>query len=99
MFWAHFFEGYGLVIASNVGGSLHFIYLAGDPPDSVRHACEAQENQFVPPILIEAQEERPGCGGATRTSRNPIRRVFQVLFEKIGNLLLKWSHAADSTPV
>lgn len=42
-----FFEGYGLVAASTVGGSLQFIYVAGDPPQSIRDACEREQDQLV----------------------------------------------------
>ena len=48
------FKGYGLVAASVARGRpAVFIYLAGDPPDRLREACERQKDLIVP--LLGAQ--------------------------------------------
>jgi len=54
MFRFRFFDGYGLVVASAASGALRFIYMAGEPPEGVRDACEREKEQLVALIAREA---------------------------------------------
>ena len=46
-FGSRFFKDYGLVVACSTSGQpIRFVYMAGDPPESVRVACEAQKDHL-----------------------------------------------------
>lgn len=89
MFWSRFFEGYGLVVASSLDGRpVSFIYMAGDPPDSVRDACEAQHDQLEALVVAHAEPRRRTLWRVPSLPYTPIRRVLHGVFEKIGHFPL-----------
>jgi hypothetical protein len=90
-----FFEGYGLVAASTASGSLRFIYMAGEPPDSVRDACEREKDELV---ALFAGEGVPPVRAIASGVVERTQRVCYRLLKRVRDFLLNWSHARDATP-
>jgi len=89
-----FFAGYGLVVASTVGGSLHFIYMAGDPPQSVRDACEREKEDLV---ALLARESVPPVRGVARSVEQRAWRACYRGAKRLHDFLLKRTHEPDAT--
>ena len=97
------FEGYGAVAAVTASDSCRFIYLAGNPPDSLRETCEGLKDELKALQVGAVQEGlrwrvfadsvRVDSGEKSQ----PKRGVSSGTFQNLLNLVFKWSHTHSLT--
>lgn len=84
------FDGYGLVVAVVGDGPARFIYLAGEPPQGIRDACEGQEKQLV--SLVAAQGREPVA--VARSVEKRTQRALRWCLDQFQDFLFEWPHLA-----